>query len=591
MVDIIYCPSCGEPNPTEFQTCQKCKQDLSLLRAVISTANKHYNQALELARAGKYDEAVVEIQSAIGLNAHHPKYYNLLGSVYANKGLYSMATREWEKAIVLDDESNTAYQNIERVRKFEVLSQNETSERPSKWTYYIISALCIILFGWSMKLLDASGKKSGEIDLLHRNISNITSELANARKQIASSDKGLSNQVIEELNQKIQKDRETLEDLKSVNLQLQKLADEQKDKIASLGKQLIIKDEHISSASETIKGLTAKLENRASTSTDIQVEVKKLEQEKKNLEKQYEDKIQSIEKNLANLQKSANEYKNQNDSLKTDLAELKKDNSNLNQQISSIQEVIKEKDNQISYLSKGFMGIVDKSYGDAIVNFENYLKIDSKDPIARNALIYSQALLQESQDPIMKEYNSQIESEREAKLGEIKAGKSAEYLSRGRQKLKDNLYTQAIDDFEKALQISPGDSDIAETIQNTKDVFAIQKAEAYKLLESGNSYMEAREWDNAVKVLTRASETLPEDVTISQRLQTALSEKDAAKLAEEQRESEVRSFYDQGVEAYKNEDYNTSIELLNKLLELDPEHRGARRYLERASEKVETVGP
>ena len=590
-MDIIYCPSCGEPNPTQYQTCQKCKQDLTLLRAVISTANKHYNQALELARAGKYDEAVVEIQSAIGLNAHHPKYYNLLGSIYANKGLYSMATREWEKTILLDDESNTAYQNIERVRKFETLSQKSIEERPTKWSYYIISVLCIILFGWSMKLLDTSQDRSKEIDILNRNAIKISKELNDTRKQLASSNMGVSDAVVEQLKQKIQKSGEEITTLNSYNLELKKIATQQKDKISVLEEQLLLKDKEISDASGTIKELTDKLASRTLTGTDIQSELQKLEQEKKDLEKQFEDKLKSIEKNVTNLQKSADEFKNQNNDLKTSLAGLKKDNENLNKQISTVQAVIDEKDKQITYLSKGFMGIIDESYDDAVNNFENYLTIEPDDVIAKNAILYARSLQQESEDPILQIYNSEIESERNGKLEEIRSRESAQYLSQGRQKLKDKLYTQAIEDFEKALQISPDDSDIAETIQNTKDLYAIQKTEAYKLLESGNGYMEAGNWDDAVKTLTKASETLPEDTAISQRLGIAIRERDAAKSADEQKQAEIKNLYDQGVEAYKNEDYKTSIEILTRLLELDPEHRGGRRYLERASAKIESVSP
>ncbi len=129
-MEQITCPSCGAENPVEAAVCESCGEDLSTVRSVIDTANKHYNEALALAHAGKLDEAIGQLEAALALNAENPQFHNLMGTMYARKGLYSEAIRAWERCLMLDPEMEKAHKNIEKAQDMEAEAAEEQERRP-----------------------------------------------------------------------------------------------------------------------------------------------------------------------------------------------------------------------------------------------------------------------------------------------------------------------------------------------------------------------------------------------------------------------------------------------------------------------------
>ncbi len=117
------------------------------VRAIIDSANRHYNEALSLAHAGRLDEALAQVQAAISIVGNQPAYYNLLGTIQAQKGLYSEAIDAWQRCLSLDPEMEKAARSIERARLMEEEAAEETRRRPYiLWTVgaCLVAAICMV---------------------------------------------------------------------------------------------------------------------------------------------------------------------------------------------------------------------------------------------------------------------------------------------------------------------------------------------------------------------------------------------------------------------------------------------------------------
>ncbi|MFH1738745.1 MAG: tetratricopeptide repeat protein, partial [bacterium] len=117
------------------------------VRAIIDSGNRHYNEALALAHAGRSDEALAQVQAAISLVGNQPAYYNLLGTIQAQKGFYSEAIDAWQRCLSLDPEMEKSARAIERARLMEEEAVEETRRRPYiLWTTaaVLVAAFCFV---------------------------------------------------------------------------------------------------------------------------------------------------------------------------------------------------------------------------------------------------------------------------------------------------------------------------------------------------------------------------------------------------------------------------------------------------------------
>ena len=73
-------------------------------------AIEHYNNGLQHAKDGNWDEAMEFFSKAIAENPQHVNSYNVLGKVYVQKGKVGAARRCWRKALRIDPDNTTARQ-------------------------------------------------------------------------------------------------------------------------------------------------------------------------------------------------------------------------------------------------------------------------------------------------------------------------------------------------------------------------------------------------------------------------------------------------------------------------------------------------
>ena len=136
----------------------------------MDSSNQHYNEALALAHAGKLDEAIVQLQAAISLAGNQPNYYNLLGTCYAQKGLYSEAIGTWKRTLSLDSELERAYQSIEKARHLEGEVVVESRKRPLALAVAGLVVACAFLLAGGAGLAYKAWAMSGSIQSLNEQV-------------------------------------------------------------------------------------------------------------------------------------------------------------------------------------------------------------------------------------------------------------------------------------------------------------------------------------------------------------------------------------------------------------------------------------
>src|SRR5450759_3188379 len=78
-------------------------------------AKKYYKAGSEFIESMKYEDAIVQFTSAIGLDPSNPDYYNARGQAYEKLSKYPEAKADYEKAIVFAPKSADAMINLGQV--------------------------------------------------------------------------------------------------------------------------------------------------------------------------------------------------------------------------------------------------------------------------------------------------------------------------------------------------------------------------------------------------------------------------------------------------------------------------------------------
>jgi tetratricopeptide (TPR) repeat protein len=167
----------------------------------LGNANKHYNAALEMAGQGRHDEAIVELKAAIELWGKNPNFHNLLGTVYARKGLYDLAIKSWEATLALDPKFEKAYQSIDKARKLELHYYEERKAQPYKTAAIgagvlaLVAVLAMVAIGLRLGGVKsdlerlrsevASAPQASEVASLTQAIEAKTMQIAGLEKELA----------------------------------------------------------------------------------------------------------------------------------------------------------------------------------------------------------------------------------------------------------------------------------------------------------------------------------------------------------------------------------------------------------------------
>jgi len=234
---------------------------------------------------------------------------------------------------------------------------------------------------------------------------------------------------------------------------------------------------------------------------------------------------------------------------------------------------IREKDRQkfiAEHMQKANEYFESGEWLDAIVEYQQVI---SQDPFNNRAQIMIDSADTMLQSQIQERQNQAIEEALDKERAEINQQFVNERFERGRLLLEQKQYTEALIEFNRALERAPGDETIIGAINTTRRQL---NQEVSNLLQASRREYQNGNYSEALRLLTEArllggdNEQIQNEVEIlSQRY----------KLAQK---------IQQGLGLYEIGEYDEALQIFEEAMSIDPSDELVRQYYERT--KIETEG-
>ncbi|MCA9435041.1 MAG: hypothetical protein KC978_04610 [Candidatus Omnitrophica bacterium] len=112
-------------------------------------AEEQFRKGFELAKSGNIDEGILAVEAAIAVSPEEGRYHDLMGTLYAKKGLYEMAVAEWKRSIECDSDHAEVFRRIENAEKLKAHVQ----PKGEKWAWIglvAVSLLFVLALAWGV---------------------------------------------------------------------------------------------------------------------------------------------------------------------------------------------------------------------------------------------------------------------------------------------------------------------------------------------------------------------------------------------------------------------------------------------------------
>ena len=234
---------------------------------------------------------------------------------------------------------------------------------------------------------------------------------------------------------------------------------------------------------------------------------------------------------------------------------------------------IREKDRQRyvkEHLKKADQYFQQGKYLDAIVEYQQVIGQDPFNTTAKVMLDSSDALLKK-----------QIEQERalaiQSAIDKDRAAQNAAFVKKhfekGRLYLDKNQFTEALMEFNLALERAPNDQTIKNAIQTTKRRMS---EEVGRLIQQGRKEFQKGNYNKALGLLANARLLGGDNPAIQQEID-ALSNR-----------IKIQEDIQKGLGLFEIGQYDQALQIFEEALKLNPENKLAKQYYEKA--KIETKG-
>lgn len=209
-------------------------------------------------------------------------------------------------------------------------------------------------------------------------------------------------------------------------------------------------------------------------------------------------------------------------------------------------------------------------YLDAIVEYQQVISQDPFNNRANVMIDSSDALLQE-------QFAEQRRSAVQEALDKERAQSDREFVNehfeKGRSYLNNNQFTEALIEFNMALERAPGDETITSAISTTQrridEELTRLLTQIRQEFQAGN-YPEALRLAAVARLLGGENQQLQNEIdALSQRIK-------------------LQDYIQKGLEFLRNQDFDKALDVFGQALEISPDNELARQYYDRA--KIETLG-
>jgi len=216
------------------------------------------------------------------------------------------------------------------------------------------------------------------------------------------------------------------------------------------------------------------------------------------------------------------------------------------------------------HLSAGDEYFNQNNYLDAIVEYQQVVAQDAFNPRAQAMLDSSETMLQR-----------QLEDQRALAVREALDKERAEsdrlfiseHFEKGRLFLDKNQFTEALIEFNLALEREPDDPTVLNAVSTTRRRL---QEEINRLVAQGRQQFQNGNFSDALRMLSDARVLGGDDTAVQTEIETLI------------RRVKIQDNIQKGLSLYEIGEYDTAIQMFDEVLRLNPDEELARQYLERS---------
>lgn len=113
----MHCPKCNSDLSFKQKNCDRCGEDLTTYKKIVSGSNRFYNDGLQRARVRDLSGAAVSLKKSLELDKTNTNARNLLGLVYYEMGETVQALSHWVISKHFQPERNDADAYVRELQK------------------------------------------------------------------------------------------------------------------------------------------------------------------------------------------------------------------------------------------------------------------------------------------------------------------------------------------------------------------------------------------------------------------------------------------------------------------------------------------
>ncbi len=223
------------------------------------------------------------------------------------------------------------------------------------------------------------------------------------------------------------------------------------------------------------------------------------------------------------------------------------------------------------HLQKGQEFLQNHQYFDAYVEFQQVISVDPFNKTA-NALL-------DSADQMIKLELEKRQQEAIAKAVDKELARENKkfvdfHMEKGRLFLEKNQFTDALMEFNLALERAPDDPTIQDAIATTKRRLEEQ---VRKLVKSGREEFQKGNYSNALRILSEALVLAPDNPQLKEEINTLANR------------IKLQQYVQKGLQLYDLGEYEQALSLFEEALRMDPTNQQLKQYIERTKRGLGTV--
>ncbi|GAB4333457.1 MAG: hypothetical protein Kow0037_11660 [Calditrichia bacterium] len=222
-------------------------------------------------------------------------------------------------------------------------------------------------------------------------------------------------------------------------------------------------------------------------------------------------------------------------------------------------------------IKKGQEYLDQQKYFDAYVEFQQAVSVDPFNETA-NALL--QTANEKIQEDLETRQQAAIEEAVDKELAEATRNFVNLHLEKGRAFLQKNQFTDALIEFNMALERDPENPVIQDAISTTR---RLMDEEIRGLLERGRAEFRSGNYADALRVLSQALVLSPRDTVLKEEINSLANR------------IKIQQYIQEAMQSFDRGEYETALALFEEALKMDPGNRRLQEYIERTKRGLGVV--